>query len=196
MAFTPKKKAAGKVEPAPAATESGNGRAKPRAAVVASRASADDAATSAKAAAPAAKGVAETAVVESVVEVEQKARAVLDKGVVETRAAWLKAKTAVDEAASAFEISFAAAKDGAFAINAKALEALRANADANFDFLMSAFAAKSVPDLIRLQTEFARKQVEAMTDQTKNIGALAQKTMAQAVEPIKEQVEKSFKVAV
>ena len=144
---------------------------------------------------PAAEGPT-LAAAEAVGEVQQNVRAVLEKGVVETRAAWIKAKTAVDEAASAFEISFAAAKDGALAINAKALEALRVNADANFDFLMSAIAAKSLSDLIGLQAAFARKQVEAMTGQTKDFGALAQKAMTETVEPIKEQVAKSFKVAV
>ena len=58
------------------------------------------------------------------------------------------------------------------------------------------FAAKSLPDLVTLQTEFARKQVETITSQTKDFGALTQKAMADAVEPIKEQVAKSFKIAV
>src|SRR5271156_6164868 len=70
-------------------------------------------------------------------EIRQSFRSALEKSVVESRAAFAKAKTAADEAASAFEGSFGAAKDGAHAINAKALEALRANADANFDFLKS-----------------------------------------------------------
>jgi phasin len=129
-------------------------------------------------------------------EIQQSFRSALEKSVVESRAAFAKAKTQADETASAFEVSFAAAKDGALAINAKALEALRANADANFDFLKSVFAAKSLADVITLQTEFARKQVETMTSQTKDIGALTQKAMADAVGPIKEQVAKSFKIAV
>ena len=129
-------------------------------------------------------------------EIQQSFRSALEKSVVESRAAFAKAKTHADEAANAFEVSFAAAKDGALAINAKALEALRANAGANFDFLKSVFAAKSLSDVLALQTEFARKQVETMTSQTKDIGALTQKAMADAVEPIKEQVAKSFKIAV
>src|SRR5271165_2172874 len=72
---------------------------------------------------------------EPAVEIQQSFRSVLEKGVVESRAAFVKAKTAADEAASAFEVSFAAAKDGALAINAKAFEALRANAEAHLDFL-------------------------------------------------------------
>jgi hypothetical protein len=188
MATTPKKNTTWKSAAALVKSEPKNGLAQPRAVF------ADDAATAAETAlADVASG---PAVAESVAEVEEGARAVVEKGAVETRAAWVKAKTAVDEAANAFETSFAAAKDGAFAINAKALEAFRVNTDANFDFLMSAFAVKSLPDLIRLQSEFARKQVEAMTGQTKDIGVLAQKTMAQTVEPIKVQVERSFKIAV
>jgi phasin family protein len=58
------------------------------------------------------------------------------------------------------------------------------------------FAVKSLPDLITLQTEFARKQVETITGQSKDFRALAQKAMADAVEPIKEQVARSFKLAV
>ena len=129
-------------------------------------------------------------------EIQQSFRGALEKGVVESRAAFAKAKTAADETASALEVSFAAAKDGALAIHAKAFEALRVNADANFDFLRAVFGAKTLSDVITLQTEFARKQVETMTSQTKDFGALTQKAMADAVEPIKEQVAKSFKIAV
>ncbi len=109
---------------------------------------------------------------------------------------FIKAKIAADETASAFEVSFAAAKDGALAMNAKAFEAMRANADASFDFLKAVFAVKSLPDLVTLQSEFARKQVETITSQSKDFGALAQKAVADAVEPLKEQAARSFKVAV
>ena len=129
-------------------------------------------------------------------EIQQSLRTALEKGVVESRAVFTKAKIAADETASAFEVSFAAAKEGALAINAKAFDALRANADASFDFLKAAFAVKSLPDLVTLQTEFARKQAETMASQTKEFGALAQKAIADAMEPLKEQAARSFKVAV
>jgi phasin len=129
-------------------------------------------------------------------EIQQSFRSALEKGVVESRAAFAKAKSAADETANAFEVSMAAAKDGALAINVKAFETLRMNADANFNFLKAMFAVKSLPELITLQTEFARKQVETIAGQTKDLGALAQKAMADAVEPIKEQYARSFKLAV
>ena len=101
----------------------------------------------------------------------------------------------VSFAAPKHEVGFAALKDDAVAINAEAFEALRVNAEANFDFLKAMFAAKSPSEVIRLQTEFARKQVETMTSQAKNLGALTQKAMADAAESIKEQVAKSLRIA-
>ncbi|HEY1780358.1 MAG TPA: phasin family protein [Roseiarcus sp.] len=129
-------------------------------------------------------------------EAQQSFRNAVEKRVADPRAAFAKARTAADEATSAFEVSFAAAKHGAVAINAKGFEALRANADANFDFLKAVFAAKSLADVIALQAAYARKQVETFASQSKDLGALTQKAMADAVEPIKEQVAKSFKIAV
>jgi phasin len=137
-----------------------------------------------------------SATVAPVAEIQRTVRAVVEKSVVDSRAAFAKAKASADEAASAFEVSFVAAKDGVLAINAKAFEALRANAEANFDYVKASLAVKSLSDLIALQSEFARKQVDAITSQVKDIGALAQKTMTEASEPIKEQVAKSFKIAV
>ena len=133
---------------------------------------------------------------EPAVEIQQSFRSALEKGVAESRAAFVKAKTAADEAASAFEVSFAAVKDGALAINAKAFEALRANSEANFDFLKALLAAKSLSDVIALNAEFTRKQIETITGQTKDIGALTQKAVTDAVEPFKERIAKSFKIAV
>jgi phasin len=186
MASAPKKNAA--AQAAPTLTESA-----PDEAVVAPRAvfvlpgSSAEGSTAAKDAFAAALPVE---------EIQRSFRSALEKGVAESRAAFAKAKIAADEATSAYEVSFAAAKDGALAINAKAFEALRANADANFDFLKAVFAAKSLSDVITLQTEFARKQVETLTSQSKDLGALTQKAVTDAVEPIKEQVAKSFKIAV
>lgn len=134
--------------------------------------------------------------VASLSELQGNLRSVVEKSLSETRAAYSKAKTAADEASGAFESSYAAAKSGVVAINAKALEALRANVDANLDFVKSVFAVKNVADYVALQSEFTRKQIDAITGQTKEIGALAQKLAAETAEPIKEQVAKTFKIAV
>ena len=136
------------------------------------------------------------AAAEPAVEMQETVRTALEKGVVESRAAFARAKSSMDDAANAFELSFAAAKDGVVAINAKALEALRANAEANLDFVKACFAVKSLSDLVALQSEFTRKQVATAAVQIKDLGALTQKAMVETIEPVKDQVAKTFRVAV
>lgn len=172
MASTPKKSVAAQPGPAPAPVEADFADAVPNV---------EDAAA---------------AVVEPAVEMQDSVRTALEKGVSESRAAFARAKASADDAANALELSFAAAKDGAIAINAKALEALRANAEANFEFIKASFAVKTLSDLVALQGEFARKQADAVSTQFKDLGALAQKTMIETIEPMKDQVAKTFKMAV
>ena len=136
------------------------------------------------------------AVIEPATEIQESVRTALEKGVTESRAAFARAKASADDAASSFELSFAAAKDGVIAINAKALEALHANTEANLDFIKATFAVKTLSDLVALQSEFARKQTDAVSVQFKDLRALAQKAMIETIEPVKEQVAKSFKLGV
>jgi phasin len=131
----------------------------------------------------------------SLTEFQDKVRGLVEKGLSETRANYAKAKSAADEATSALETSYASAKTGVAEINAKAIDALKANAEANFDFFKSILSAKTFSDVVTLNTEFARKQVEALTGQSKELSAIAQKVATETVEPIKAQVAKSFKVA-
>ena len=99
-------------------------------------------------------------------------------------------------ASNAFELSFAAAKDGVVAFNAKALAAVRANTEANLDFVKASLTAKSVSDFVALQSEFARKQTDAVVVQFQELAELAKNTVVETLQPIKDQVTKSFKIAV
>ena len=128
-------------------------------------------------------------------EMQDKMRAMIEKGLSETRGAYAKAKSAADEANDALEASFVTAKTGAAEINVKVLEAFRASADANFDFVKSVLGVKSIADYVTLHGEFARKQIETLTGRTKELTALAQKVATDSAEPIKTQVAKTFKIA-
>ena len=88
----------------------------PRAVFVMPRGSAEDGETSSSAAEDA---------FAAALPVQQCFRSALEKGVAESRAVFAKAITAADETTSAFEVSFASAKGGALAINAKAFKAAR-----------------------------------------------------------------------
>lgn len=128
-------------------------------------------------------------------QMQENVRKVVEKGVAETRAAYAKVKTAAEEATGALESSYSTATKGVIAFNTKTLDALRANAEANFDFVKAVINAKSVSEFVTLQSEHASKQVEAINAQTKEIAALAQKIAAETVEPIKSQVARTFSLS-
>jgi phasin len=123
-------------------------------------------------------------------------RALVEKGIVETRARYTQAKSAAEETSAAVEASYGAARDGVIAFNVKTIEAIKADADANFELFKSLAGAKSVSELVALQTEFTRKRFEDATSRSKELAALARKVADQAVAPIKAHVAKTFKVAV
>lgn len=123
-------------------------------------------------------------------------RAIVEKGVVETRAKYAQAKASAEEASSAAEASFGAARSGVIAFNVKTLEAIKASADANFDLFKSLASAKTMSELVTLHTEFARKQFEGASAQAKELAELARKVADETAAPIKAHVAKTFKVAV
>jgi phasin family protein len=139
--------------------------------------------------------VAVEAIVEPAMEMQETVRHVLEQGVVDTRAAFVRAKVSAEDAANAFELSFTAITDGVIAINTKALDVVRANAEANFDFVKASFAVRSIPDLVALQKDFARERTDAVVAQLKDLTDLAQKAVVETFEPIKDQLTKSFKLA-
>ena len=152
--------------------------------------------------APAETLTAETApTLEAPVEAVTKAlgdnvRTMVEKSIHESRARFVQAKSAAEETSAALEASYGAARDGVVAFNIKAIEAIKADADANFDLIKSLAAAKSVSELVSLQTEFARKRFENASARSKEFAELARGVADSAVAPFKAQVAKTFKVAV
>jgi len=132
----------------------------------------------------------------SLQSMQEKARALVEKSIGESRANYAKLKSTADETSSAFEASYGAAKSGVIAFNVKAIEALKASADANFDFFKSLASAKSMSEFVTLHTEFARHQFEAASTQSKELASLARRVADETVAPIKAHVSKAFKVAV
>jgi len=132
----------------------------------------------------------------SMQNMQEKARALVEKSLAESRANYAKLKSNANETSSAVEASYGAAKNGVVEFNIKAIEALKASADANFDFFKSLASAKSMSEYVTLHTEFARKQFQAASAQSKELATLARKVADETVAPIKAHVSKAFKVAV
>jgi phasin len=122
-------------------------------------------------------------------------RATLEKTLNETRARYAKTKSAVDEATAAIETSLGAARQGAAQFNAKAIETVKADTEAHFDHLTSLISAKSLAEVVTLNTEYMRKRYENATARAKTISEFARHVADETASPIREQLGKTFKFA-
>src|SRR6516225_1333083 len=75
------------------------------------------------------------------------------------------------------------------------IEAGRTNLNAAFDYAIELLSAKSPSEAIELSTAQMRKQLETLSEQSKELATLAQKIATETAEPIREGVNKAFKQA-
>jgi phasin len=102
----------------------------------------------------------------------------------QTRAVYERLKKGADQATAVLEATIAQgsrATDYGRAL----IQMMHANADAAFDFADELMSAKSFSEMIELSARHARKQLETLADQTKELTALAQTVAADASEPIR-----------
>jgi phasin len=115
-------------------------------------------------------------------------RVLADKAVAQTREAYSHSKDAFDASLTTFERSFDAAGQGAAAFNRKIVDIARRNVDASFDLATSLAGAKTLVDIVELQSAFWHKQFAVMTAQAEEVHALSAKVTADAAEPIRSQM--------
>ena len=127
-------------------------------------------------------------------EVPEAFRDMAEKGVEQAKEGYARMRSAAEEATDLAEDTYLTATRGATEFNLKAIEALRANVNANFDYARELLAAKSFSEAVELSTTHMRKQFETLTAQTKDFSSLAQKVAAETSEPIKSSVSKNFKI--
>jgi phasin len=120
-------------------------------------------------------------------------RAFAEKSVEQSKEAYTKLKTGAEETQKALETTFETAKSVSGDLSQKTLSALRANAEAGFDHLEALFGAKTLSDVIELQTSFLRKRVEASVEQAKDFQAAASKAAEKVSAPMKTVFEKAVK---
>src|SRR3954462_3909700 len=80
----------------------------------------------------------------------------------------------------ALESSAEAAQSGARGINRKAIGLAETNVNAAFDFAQQLVRAKDPQEIVQLQQEFLRRQVEQMSSQMKELGEQATQTAQSA----------------
>ena len=120
-------------------------------------------------------------------------RAIAEKGVEQSKEAYAKLKTGAEETQKALEASFETAKAVSSDLSLKTISALRANAEADFSYLEALVGAKSVSEVVELQTGFLRRRVEMGVEQARDFQTSATKAAEDLVKPIKTVFEKAVK---
>ncbi len=126
-------------------------------------------------------------------EVPAAFREIAEKSVAQAKETYERVKAAAEEATDLLEDTYTTAAKGAADYNLKIIEAARANTNAAFDYARELLDVKSVSEVVELSTAHARKQFEALSEQTKELVALAQKVATDTAEPIKTGVNKAFR---
>ena len=122
-------------------------------------------------------------------------REIAEKSVSQAKETYEKMKSAAEEATDVLEDTYATATKGASDYGLKLIEVARENANSAFDFATRMMTVKSLSEAVELSTAHTRKQYEAVTAQTKELAAMAQKVVVDTAEPAKESFGKVFKVA-
>jgi phasin len=123
---------------------------------------------------------------------EDATQAFFGNGSAQAKEAFGKMSAATGEAAALFKNSYSTAIKGAQDYNNKVLEFAQTNTEAAFGFAQKLSGVKSPSDFIELSTEHSRKQFETLTEQTKELAALAQKVTLATAEPLRTGVNKAF----
>ena len=118
--------------------------------------------------------------------------AMAGNGSAQAKEVFEKMSAATADAAALIKDSYSTAVKGGQDYNNKILEFARTNTEAAFGFAQKLSAVKSPSDFMELSTEHSRKQFETLTEQTKELSALAQKVTLAAAEPFKASVTKAF----
>jgi len=120
-------------------------------------------------------------------------RAFAEKGVEQSKEAYAKLKTGAEEAQKALETTLETVKSASTDLSLKSISAMRVNAEANFAHLEALVGAKSLSEVVELQTAFLRKRVELTVEQVKEFQAASTKVAEEVAKPIKNVFEKAFK---
>jgi phasin len=129
------------------------------------------------------------------VEAPAALRDMAEKSLSQAKDSYEKMKSAAEEATGVLEDTYATASKGAADYTLKMLEMARVNTNATFDFAVGLLGAKTFSEFVELSSAHARRQFEAMSEQTKELASLAQKVATEAAEPIKEGITKATKKA-
>jgi phasin len=127
------------------------------------------------------------------VEVPAAFREAAENGVAQAKDACEKARAATEQATDLIEETYAIAVKGTVDYNLKVFAAARAGVYAAFDFASELVSVTSLSEAVALTTSHARMQLEAATEQARELAAAAHKLGIDTTEPIKTGLAEAFR---
>lgn len=118
-----------------------------------------------------------------------------DKSMTIANKTFEKGRATVEQSSKAVEQSYWVTVENIRAVNVKMVDMTRANVEAVLDFSLEIATAKAPSDIVELWTTHAHKQFEMLSEQTKELAALAQKMAGEGAETVTRSFNQVFKNA-
>jgi phasin len=116
-------------------------------------------------------------------EIPPEMRAMAEKGVEQARQAFEGFISAAHNAVNAFEGQAETARQGAKDVTEKAITFAGQNIASSFELARQLVQAKDAQEMLRLQTDFIRNQMQAFAEQAKELGESTSKAARDAATP-------------
>jgi len=123
--------------------------------------------------------------IKSKIDPPEQFRDMAEKGAAQTKEALEKMTAVTSEAADIMKSFCSTAVKGTQDYNNKFFEFARANTNVAFDFAQRMAGVKSPSEFVELSTELAQKHFTTLTEQTKELAALAQQVTLATAEPLR-----------
>jgi phasin len=114
-------------------------------------------------------------------EIPPEMRAFAEKSVEQAKQAFDGFISAAHNAVTAFEGHAESARKGAKHVTEKAMNFAEQNVAASFDFAQKLLRAKDVQEVLKLQAEFVRTQMQVLAEQAKELGESAGKATSEVI---------------
>lgn len=124
--------------------------------------------------------------------IPENVQAFAEDSVAKTKEVYSKLNTAAKDNAKVLENAFEAATAGARTIGEKVLRNTEINTEAAFEAAQSLARAKTLPEAVRIQTNFVQQQFNVAGAQTKELFDLSTKVAQQTFELFNSAASKTF----
>lgn len=124
-------------------------------------------------------------------KMQEALRTMTERSMEQSRQAYQRMRSVSEDATRTLESTLENAHSGSLNLSKKAIEAMRSNAEMGFSHLEKLASAKSLAEVIELQTSFVRRQVEMATDQARELQAMSQSVAQDLMKPARDMAQKT-----